>query len=274
MSEKKILKDNLLTRDDLIHHFKVNQNKGFRTQILGFDDYGNQLFEETNQTVLGGALFTLLKVFNVKHKWSVDTLNSMMNVANDGAETPDAENFVCLFGVGTGGCGESTTSVRDVKVYEREIFDMIPFRVVDQDLSGGDADKYWFKKPLTNGYNGYYLKTFESIGTKVLWKDGLNGEDGSEVPKDVWNTNRTEPIETMVEIGLRIDRLDCREWFEYMGNIEEPRINSIGLFTGVKSPVTEGFEYKNVQLFSKLNMKNEILQMDKGMTLLYRIFVI
>lgn len=273
MSEKKLLKDKLTSRDDLIHHFQVNQNKGFRTQILGFDDYGNQLFEEENQTVLGGALFTLLKVFNVKHKWSVDTLNSIMNVANDGAETSNADNFVCLFGVGTGGCGESTTSVRDVKVYEREIFNMIPFRVVDQDL-GSEAEKYWFKKPLSNGYNGFYLKTFESIGTKVLWKDGLNGEDGSEVPKDVWNTNRTEPIETMVEIGLRIDRLDCREWFEYMGNIEEPRINSIGLFTGVKSPVTEGFEYKNVQLFSKLNMKNEILQMDKGMTLLYRIFVI
>ena len=51
MSEKKILKDKLTTRDDLIHHFQVNQNKGFRTQILGFDDYGNQLFEEENQTV-------------------------------------------------------------------------------------------------------------------------------------------------------------------------------------------------------------------------------
>lgn len=261
------------------------QSKGFRTSVtcqyddgsFAKDEFGEDIFEKdygSNQTVLGGALFALLKIFGVKHKWSVDTMNKIWGIADDGVVTDAKDNYACLFGAGTGGCGESPSSVKPVNVYEREITSLIPIRVVNTPLPSIDKDKYWFKKELSGGYTAYYLKTFEAKQVKVLWKDAPDGEDGSEVPQDVWNTTRSEPIESFVELTLRIDKKDYKEWFDYQGNTEVPRINSIGLFTGVKGNYNSGQEYRDVQLFSKINFSNEIMQMDKSMTIIYRVYAV
>lgn len=253
------------------------QDKVLRTKIIGLDTLtGEQLFETENQIVLGGALFILEKVFNVESSLFVDYLNNIMGIAN---ENPIEEKYpkdtcVCLFGVGTGGCGDASTSVIDVKYYEREIFDMVPFRVTDEELKGADLDKYWFKRPEADGKTSYFLKRFEQQPEiKVLWKDGEEGEDGSEVDGNVHNTQRTEPIETFVEMILKINKKDVREYFEINGDIESARINSIGLFTGNLQTFEDGHkDYKQVKLFSKLNIPNEMLVLSKDITIVYRIY--
>lgn len=253
------------------------QSKVLRTKIIGLDTLtGDQLFEEENQIVLGGALFILEKVFNVESSLFVEYLNDIMGIAN---ENPIEEKYpkdtcVCLFGVGTGGCGDASTSVVDVKYYEREIFDMVPFRVSDEEMKGADLDKYWFKRPEADGKTSYFLKSFEQEPEiKVLWKDGEEGEDGSEVDGNVHNTSRTEPIETFVEMILKINKKDVREYFEINGDIESARINSIGLFTGNLQTLADGTkDYKQVKLFSKLNIPNEMLVLSKDITIVYRIY--
>lgn len=263
-------------------------NKGpFRTQILGGYDLieskngksslGETLFETENTIVLGGALFSLEKIFGVQSPLTVDYLNNIMSIANTGAAITDVypkDTVVCLFGVGVGGSGDTITSVKDVKFYEREIFDMIPFRYTDVTMTTTDAAKYWFKKRMDNGKTAYYLKTFESAPQiKVLWKDAEGDEDGSAVEAGVQNTTRTEPIESFVELILKINKNDCREWFQINGNIEQTRVNSIGLFTGIKSQLADAsYDYKQVKMFSKLNINNEMLTLAKDLTIVYRIY--
>jgi hypothetical protein len=253
------------------------QNKVLRTKIIGLDTItGDKLFETENQIVLGGALFILEKIFNLEAPINVEYLNDIMGICVNEPieELYPKETKVCLFGVGMGGCGDASRSVVDVKYFEREIFDMIPFRITDDPMTGSDASKYWFKRYEDDGKTSYFLKSFEhEPEIKVLWKDGEEGEDGSEVASGVHNTSRTEPIETFVEMVLKIDKKDCREYFEINGDIEAARINSIGLFTGILSTNERGVpEYKQVKLFSKLNIPNEMLVLSKDITIVYRIY--
>ena len=253
------------------------QGKVLKTKIIGLDTLtGDKLFEEENQIVLGGALFILEKVFNVPAPIHVDFLNDIMGICTNSPieELYPRETGVCLFGVGTGGCGDASRSVVDVKYQEREIMDMIPFRITDEELTGTDVDKYWFRRQEADGKTSYFLKSFEyEPEIKVLWKDGQEGEDGSEVSSGVHNSERTEPIETFVEMILKITKKDCREFFEINGDVEAARINSIGLFTGVLSTDENGKpEYKQVKLFSKLNIPNEMLVLSKDITIMYRIY--
>lgn len=278
--EGKLLKlnDEMPARDTLAGSIPMGHTKTpvlARTKIQGFDDFGNLLFETENQIVLGGALFILEKVFGVESPLYVDYLNNIMGIATDEPidEVYPKDTIVTLFGVGTGGCGDSIRSVKDVKFYEREIFDMIPFRVTDEELTPTEQKKYWFKKDM-NGKTAYYLKKFEQDPEiKVLWKDAEGDEDGSEVESDVHDTVRTEPIETFVEMVLKISKKDIREYFELHGDIEQTRVNSIGLFTGCLRELPDGtHDFKQVKLFSKLNIPNEMLTLAKDLTLVYRIY--
>lgn len=285
MSKPIIFNDNLIVKDKIQCSFKPTSM--FKTKIMagydlkkdknGISQLGEVLFETENMTVLGGALFTLAKVFGVEPPLNIESLNSIMNIANDGAPVTDKyskENVVCLFGVGIGGCGDSLTSVKDVKFYEREIFDMVPFRITEEALTPEEREKYWFRHLREDGKTAYYLKKFDATPEiKVLWKDSEDGEDGTEVENGVHNTTRTEPIETFVEMVLTINKKDIREYFELNGNIEMARINSLGLFTGVRGTLEDGTtDYKEVKLFSKLNFYNEMLNLAKDLIFVYRIY--
>jgi hypothetical protein len=279
------LNDKLNQTDKVSFEYKPHVLQ--RTRILGgydlFQDrngisqLGETLFDEENQIVLGGALFVLEKIFGVQSPLAIDYLNTIMGIANTGTpitEIYPKDNVVCLFGVGTGGCGDSIASVKDVKFYEREIFDMIPFRVTNTALLSTEVDKYWFKKLQADGKTAYYLKTFETTPQiKVLWKDAEGDEDGTEVEPGVHNTTRTEPIESFIEILLKITKKDVREYFQLNGNVEQTRINSIGLFTGVKGTLADStIDYKQVKMFSKLNINNEMLTLAKDLSIIYRIY--
>ena len=106
------LNDKMPARDTLAGSIPMGHTKTpvlARTKIQGFDDFGNLLFETENQIVLGGALFILEKVFGVESPLYVDYLNNIMGVATDetGEEIYPRDTIVTLFGVGTGGCGDS-----------------------------------------------------------------------------------------------------------------------------------------------------------------------
>lgn len=274
------LQDNMSQTDKIADSGMVQRIKhpsGYcRTNIRAVDEFGQVLFEnEENQVVLGGSLFTLEKVWGVDSPLQVDTLNNIMGIATEGEPVlSKKETFVCLFGVGYGGCGDTVKSVKDVKYYEREIFDMVPLRVAAGKLTSQEEGQYFFKKKMQDSKTAYYLKKFEKTPTiSVLWKDGQEGEDGTMVEEGVHATERQEPIETFVEMHLKITKKDVKEYFEMNGNIEEARINSIGLFTGVLVDLGGGnFDFKQVKLFSKLNIPNEALTLRKDMDIYYRVY--
>lgn len=284
---KKIHLNDKMTHKDTL---TFGQSKPFaRTRVqIGTNPYkdsrgitqlGELLYEEENMIVLGGVLFTLEKVFGVQSKLKVDYLNNIMGIATEGTPVDEIypkDTVVSLFGIGTGGCGDVMTDVKEVQYYERAIKDMIPFRVVDKgSLSPEEEEMYWFRKDDEHGKSSYYLKKFATTPEiKVLWKDGEGDEDGSEVGDNVHETpsGTGTPIETFVEITLKISKKDIREYFENNGTIEQTRFNSIGLFTGIKSNVGDYEDYKQVKLFSKLNIPNEMLVLAKDITIIYRIY--
>ena len=281
----KFLKDSMSAFDTIdtsggVPKVISKQQKPLRTKVTGYlgdniNPFDEKIFDEENQIVIGGALFILEKVFGVEPNLYVDYLNNIMGIATDGMSNDlYADTHVCLFGVGVGGCGDSIRSVKDVNFVEREIFEMVPFRITDEDLNPSEQKKYFFKMEKDNKTH-YYLKTFEQQPViKALWKDSDDqDEDGSEVESGVHESTRTEPIETFVEMILKITKKDVRDYFELYGDIEQCRINSIGLFTGAKRNLVDGTtDYQQVKLFSKLNIPNEMLTLKKDLTIVYRIY--
>lgn len=280
MTNELLLKENIRPRDVLMP-MDLTPHKGFRTQITYQNDLGETVFTE-NSMMVGGGIWVLEKLFGVESDLKVQTLNEIMGIANGGVpvtERHPKDHVVCLFGVGTGGAGDSVTSVYDLNIRDREIVDMVPFRVTQDALSTSDNEKYWFRKHLPTGETAYYLKSPEALPEiKTLWKNGEGDEDGSQVVDGFHNSNRTDDIETFVEMTLKISKSDIREWFELNGVIEETRINTIGIFAAVKGDVSDDqsgvIDYKNVTLVSKLNIPNEILTTVKELIIRYRIYSI
>ena len=276
------LDDNLGIKRDALSN---GQNKTFRTSIDAIDQFGNVIFtKKQNNVVLEGSIYVLEKLLNVRSALQVASLNEIMAINNETAsftatDVIPAEHFMCLWGVGIGGSGDSIGSTRTVNFYEREVgsrgnsSEMVPFRVVDTALTGTDAKQYFFRKDMGNNKYGYYLKAFQSTPTiKVLWNDGVDGEDGTEVTADVYNTERTDGIEVFAEIILQLTKKDIREYFNFVGQIEKARVNTIALCTGIKKEIASGvYDYSNVGMCTKLNFGNEMLE-NKEITFRYRIF--
>lgn len=293
---------NILSVNDKL---KYNDGSKFfnRTKIIGgYDPYkdkngvtrfGTKVFETENMIVLGGGLFTLEKLFNVTPNLEVDYLENYLtgfspeygSGLNTAASSSTEEPVICLFGVGTGGASDTINSTLDVKYWEREVQGMIPFRQTELDLAADEVDKYWFKSKTTVNNiekTQYYLKSFESVPEiKALWLDsGEEGVDGSEVQSNVHSTpsSSSTPIETFVELTLKLSKNDIQEYFNDTANVGVPRINTIGLFTGKKVTATDPStglthtDYRHVKLFSKLNINNEVLTSGKELTIVYRIY--
>lgn len=262
------------------------QNKTFRTSIDAIDQFGNILFSKAqNNVVLGGSIYVLEKLLNVRADLQVEDLNSIMGINTDHPvftvdDIIPKDHCICLWGVGIGGCGDTIGSTKPVNFYEREIgsngnsMEMVPFRVVDHELSSTDKEKYFFHKDLGEGNTAYYLKRFqnEKPVIKVLFDDGIEDEDGTEVTADVYNTSSRANIEVFAEINLFLTKKDVREYFNLLGEIEKARINSIALCTGIKVEYEYGkYDYSHVNMITKLNFGNEMLE-NKEITFRYRIF--
>ena len=292
--EVKNLSDRLSAVENVKKQYSNGIKRGhkpvFRTCItrLAYNEFGECIAEDEfhNETVLGGALTVLEKLWGVAAPLKIASINNLLGI-NDTVSLADSsatnEDTVCLWGVGIGGSGDAFTAVKQVHFYERELGqnghtdEMIPFRVVSEPFSSTDPNysQYYMLHQRDDGYFEYYLKKFEIDPIiKILWKDGAEGEDGSEVGDDVHNTSRTDDIEAFVEMHCKVDVKDIREYFEHLGMTQMTRINSLGLFTGRYTKLDDGrYDYTNVKLFSKLNFNNEALLNAKTILYKYRVYV-
>lgn len=292
--EVKNLSDRLSAVENVKKQYSNGIKRGhkpvFRTCItrLAYNEFGECIAEDEfhNETVLGGALTVLEKLWGVAAPLKIASINNLLGI-NDTASLADSsatnEDTVCLWGVGIGGSGDAFAAVRQVHFYERELGqnghtdEMIPFRVVSEPFSSTDpnSSQYYMMHQRDDGYFEYFLKKFEIDPIiKILWKDGAEGEDGSEVGDDVHNTSRTDDIEAFVEMHCKVDVKDIREYFEHLGMTQMTRINSLGLFTGRYTKLDDGrYDYTNVKLFSKLNFNNEALLNAKTILYKYRVYV-
>ena len=241
------------------------------------DGFGNPLLRKVseNTVVVGGAIESLEHLCNVEANWKPTTLNSIYGI-NDDIPGNNMNSFIALFGVGTGGSGLSIGSVVAKDIKTRDIPDLIPMRV-GATLTGDDADMYYFKKDNGDGTFSWYLKEFTNIPViKTCWKDSTDDDvDGTEVAEEIYNSERTEGLQTFAEFILDLNTKDVREYFESIGDLTSARYNSIGLYIGEKVELEDGtFDYVNVRLFSYLNIDNKSVKIKTASQYVYRILAL
>lgn len=285
------ISDSINTLHDEIHvdakrHYEKRQ--GLRGEVIigknvtvdpntGISIIGEEILRKDNEILLSGSLFALEKLFNVPANISVEYLNNIMNIGTSGPVIIDKyprENGICLWTVGIGGCGDNRKDIKHVYQQQRQLSNIIPFRVVDEPFSEGteEYEKYYLMRRESDGRYAYYGKTFMTTPTVVpLWKDAANDEDGSPVLESDYTSTRSTPIEAFAECICKIEPDDFREWFELYDDIDDVRFNEIGLASGILSTTEDDRpEYKQVHQVSCCHFTNEPLHMDKDMTIIYR----
>ena len=306
------MNDNILHLSDSMHSKEVkhildrSHGGSFRTQILaghglyrdakGRSQLGELVIKpQENKIVLGGMVYFLKQALGVEpHLYTVPTLNQMYKIADGGYAEVIETSKICLFNVGLGGCGSSYADVGKVLDQQSVVRDMIPFRVVNPNtnvstVAGGGP--YWFKTTNTTTVNNitvtkdwYYLKQFDTdpdtnksnVRIYSFWRDDEIGVDGSDVTNETLDKgiSRTEGIETCAEIIMSITPNDLREYFEIYQDSTQARFNSIGLCSGTKCLFADGsVEYTDVRQNTVLNFSNEMLHFEKGLTIIYRIYL-
>lgn len=232
---------------------------------------------------------------NKKLTFNSTTIASGDTISVTGVTIDDfAATNVCLFGVGNGGSGDTYSSVKEVYYSDDDISTkLLPFRRVGSanNLLKESDNKYWFKgldvtvsagtgtSAVSTTKDEYYLKSIETKVIKVQNDSGESIVSADSLP------NASQPnstANTFVELKLVIDSTnqstgDLHEYYKDTGDIEHARYNSIGLFTGVKKKIgtvdgVDIFDYRNVRLFSKLNIENEMLTSSKQLTITYKIY--
>lgn len=226
------------------------------------DGFGNPLLKKVgeNTVVLGGAVLALEHLCNATATFKPATLNTIYSV-NSGIAGDNTKSFISLFGVGTGGAGLDFGNVIAPDIKQREVANFIPLRAGESITGTTDASKYFFKKLNPDGTTySWYLKEFaEAPIIKSCWKDAVEeGAIGTEIAEEVYNSARTEGIETFAEFTLNLNVNDVREYFESIGELDMARYNTLGLFTGQKVDIGSGvYDYVNVRLFSVLSFDNK-----------------
>lgn len=269
--------DRLLTKDTKALKTMIMAGYGLYKDDNGVSWLGEEVIRrQHNKMVTGGAINLLQTLFDADCALTVSTLNSLMGIGETGSVNPGETNRVCLFNIGIGGCGASYADEKEVLDQENIVSQMIPFRVVDSIDDIADSSKYWFCKELPDGKKAFYLKSFESKPTiHSLFKDAEDPDhDGTELSGNPADYDRTDGIESFVEIILRIKSDDLREWFNLYDDPAHPRFSSIGLCTGKLGTLEDGSqEYKDVVQFSILNFSNEMLHFEKDLSIVYRVYI-
>lgn len=267
-----ILKDSLILETNMQEPSKMFHGVLFE-EIE--DDYGNKILQkvESNAVVFSGAILALEHLADVTANFKPATLNAIYNL-NSGVAGDNKASFVKLFGCGTGGAALDFGNVKKPNIKQREILNFIPLRT-GATVTGVDAAKYFFKKPISSGSTfNWYLKEFDSPTIiKSLWKDSAEqGTDGTEIVEEIFDSVRTEGIESFAEFKIKINNNDVREYFESIGELDMARYNSIGLFTGQKVAVAGGTDYVNVRLFSVVNFENKAVKERQESQYIYRVY--
>jgi hypothetical protein len=264
-------------------------------------------FSESNMVPIGGCQYAMEQLFGVQGtQITVPTMydNNGIGLANSLAPTETYDtpkgarniiyrygHFVQLFGIGITGTAENDITVHPVDYRENDITlnrvttdgltltgTMLPFRYTAETLSKLERAQYFGKKTFDDGKTGYYLKRFETDPViKHIWKTGTDVDEETLVSsEDVWQNNvGLNAVESFTECVLKVTKTDVKEWFIDLEQEDRTRLNTIALFNGqyYKENETDEFgDYRDVRLFSKLNIPTEYLTLSKDLNIIYRVY--
>ena len=238
------------------------------------NEFGEVMWKKHNLIVAPGRLFVLEKLFNINSPVKPTSLASQLHITDkttDRENGPHKDEHVCMFMIGQGGSELEFGSVNPPNYKDTNLFNPIPFRFVkkENDLQGEDVNKYFMRMETSTGYYAYFGKKFEVTPEIKVKRIGTD--------TDVNFSDIDEDFDIYVDINLKIDTTDLREYFNAGEGLEMARFNEIGLVIGqpdlLQTYEGEFRDYSNLQLFSKLTFNNEALDSNtKELNINYRIY--
>lgn len=233
------------------------------------------LFEKReNKVIVDGSMFTAMKFFDILPPVNLPTYNTALNLENIVPLTSQEQldSLVCLFCVGTSGCGPEASQVYDVD-YTKWIKpdDMVPLRyqLADNDLSDDDRELYFGRKeiPAMNRI-AYYFKAFD---IDPIFKAQFI--DGTPIDEHLYDSDNVIDVEVFVEMKMSITKRDCRDYFIAHSGINDAKVNTISLCVGYPKEYNGHVYYQGLRPLTKLNFPNEsLIDQTKGIDIIYDLF--
>ena len=272
------LEDGILIRDE-INGIPMNLNiKSTRPRgVVSAYVHGTNipLFERReNKVIVDGSMFTAMKFFDLLPPVNLPTYNTALNLENIVPLTSQEQldSLVCLFCVGTSGCGPEASQVYDVD-YTKWIKpeDMVPLRyqLADDDLSDDDRELYFGRKEITAMNRiAYYFKAFD---IEPIFKAQFI--DGTPIDEHLYDSDNVIDVEVFVEMKMSITKRDCRDYFIAHSGINDAKVNTISLCVGYPKEYNGHMYYQGLRPITKLNFPNEsLIDQTKGIDIIYDLF--
>lgn len=275
---KMTLKDGVLIRDDINgREVSLNIHNNRPRGIVSAYVQGTNipLFEKReNKVIVDGSMFTAMKHFDMLPPVNLPTYNTALNLENIVPLTAQEQmdTLVCLFCVGTSGCGPEPSQVFDVD-YTKWIApeDLVPFRyqLADNDLTDDEREKYFGRKeiPAMNRI-AYYFKAFDMEPQfKAIWIDG------TPIDEHIYLSDNTIDVEVYVEMKMSITKRDCRDYFIAHSGINDAKVNTISLCVAYPKEYNGHTYYQGLRPLTRLNFSTEsLIDQTKGIDIYYDLF--
>jgi len=242
--------------------------------VMRNHDTGEILGEYENKVLITGSQLNACAMFDLTPTVAFPSYNVEMELDNsdDPSEAPMNKPIVCLFAISDAGCGSLPKDVYTSKFTDRikpapanptsvDEFDpsmIMPFRYVDinEDIDPDLRTMYFGRKTFTDlGKIGYYFKRFDTDPQLHL-----RYADGTQITPDMYITESDQEAECYVEMRLRINRLDFRDYFEQVLGWDRARISQMSLLTAwYDDTIDEYIWYQNILPYTILNFTCQTL---------------
>ena len=279
---------------DLIDINNHHTNYCPKTEVTFFyTDTGEVIFKTHNIMTLAGAGIIVRALFDIDEPEKTPTYNSALELDNEQVSNADGiPEKICLFCVGTDGCGRENSQVYAAKYaswinpnYDDVYGGIVPFRYTteDSDLSAIQRDykksgTYFGRKTNAdeNGRIAYYFKKFDSDYTFIQ-----QFTDGTPIDANVYTMQSSTDmqVESIVSMQMSISKDDCRDYFYYGTGLNDARINTLSLCVAYPFKIGDlgngitNVEYQNIRPVTRLNFPNEsLIDLRKSISINYSVY--
>ena len=249
-----------------------------KTDVFVYNKIGEEVFLSSrgpNKVIVSGSAFTMAKHFNMKPNIWTPSYNTVLQLDNSVYEEYEGpgirkEEQVFLFAMGNDGCGRESRQKYPVE-YTKWIApeNLVPFRykLSSDDISESLRDKYFGRKD-DGKHIAYYFKKFDA---KPVFKQQYT--DGTPIDENIYSSERTDKVDSYVELKMSINRDDCREFYEATTGLADARVSSLSLLTAWEKEIDGHIYYQDIRPLTKIHFKNEDLdEKDKELIIVYHIY--
>ena len=262
--------------------------------------FGETLFRERNIVPIGAYQFVFSKLFNIAfddplrtnlkvghlndnfqqrigvnpQHYKIWDYNAETNLGRSvdalGGINISANNYIFGFMMGDGGAREDNITAIAPDYKRRALFHPIPFKITENPNDVWN-NKYFGRFTDAQGVTSFYIKLYENTSNypHIVHAWVTESDDLFQpVDESVFSSTSSTPIESYVEMLLKIEPKDGTDYFKRTNTT--PRINEIGLVTGWYDQNQR--DYNAISLFTHFCRPSLVLGENDWVEIIYRLY--